>query len=101
MTQNPFYNAILAAGYIVLIVLVMQGLQTFREIPNNILMPMVALSLFVLSAATMGYLFFYQPVMLYLEGRQSEGVDLFLKTVGIFAAITVALVAALLITANF
>ena len=95
MTQNPFYNAILAAGYIVLVVFIMQGLQVFGTVPDNILMPMVALSLFVLSAAVMGYLFFYQPAMLYLEGQQREGVNLFLRTVGLFAMITAAFIATL------
>jgi hypothetical protein len=48
------------------------------------------LSLLVLSVATMSYIFFYQPLLLILKGEQNEAGKLFLKTIGIFAAFTVA-----------
>lgn len=90
MTKNPFYNAVLASGYIVLIVTIISSFEGSHE-PDTILVPIAMLSLFVLSAASMGYLFFYQPVMLYLNGKPEDAVDLFLKTLGIFACITLAL----------
>lgn len=98
MTKNPLYNALLAAGYIVLVV---SAISMFEgaEGPETILVPITMLSLFVLSAALMGYLFFYQPAMLYLDGNKTEAVNLFLKTLGFFAGITVLLLATLFATA--
>jgi hypothetical protein len=43
------------------------------------------LSLLVLSVALMAYLFFYQPVLMLIEGQKQKAVKLFLQTVGIFA----------------
>ena len=45
-------------------------------------------ALLVLSAAFMGYVFFLQPVLMYLEGQTREAVELFTKTIGTFALIT-------------
>ncbi|RJQ29898.1 hypothetical protein C4571_00570, partial [Candidatus Parcubacteria bacterium] len=50
--------------------------------------PIAALSLLTLSVAVMGYLFFYGPLQLYLGGERERAVNLFLKTVGVFAGIT-------------
>jgi hypothetical protein len=44
------------------------------------------LSLFVFSAATMGYIFLYQPALLILGGEKKEGAKLFLQTVAAFGA---------------
>jgi len=46
---------------------------------------MTMLSLFVLSAAIMGYLFLSEPLQLFLENKKQEAVTFFAKTVGIFA----------------
>ena len=48
----------------------------------------VFLSLLTLSVAVMAFLFFYQPLLLFISGNRKEAVNLFVKTVGIFAAIT-------------
>lgn len=89
MKNNPFFNALLAVGYIVLVVLVM---STFADSPVEqkvpLFVPMVLLSLLTLSVAVMGYLFVYQPLCLYLDGAKKEAVKLFLRTTGIFAGIT-------------
>jgi len=42
-------------------------------------------SLFVLSAAVMGYLFISEPIMLCIDGEKKHAVKAFLSTVGIFA----------------
>lgn len=42
-----------------------------------------------LSVAVMAYIFFYQSILFFIEGKKKEAVDLFAKTVGIFAAFTV------------
>jgi hypothetical protein len=56
------------------------------------------LSLLVLSVSVMAFLFFYQPVVLLLDGKREEALAFFLRTVGTFAAGTIllALVTALL-----
>ncbi len=99
MTQNPFYNAVLAAGYIVLVVTVMSFTQQVDIPEPSMLIPITMLSLFVLSATMMGYIFFYQPVQMYLDGDKKAAVDLFLKTLGFFACITVVLIGILFSTA--
>ena len=55
---------------------------------ESIFVPMGMLSLLVLSVALMAYLFFYQPVIMLIEGQREKAVKLFLQTVGIFAVAT-------------
>ena len=82
-------NALCAAVYIAAVVsFIFYGVPEHSPAFNTILGPMLMLSLFVLSAAVMGYLFVLQPVQLYFEGKRAEGVRLFLQTVGCFAAVT-------------
>lgn len=95
MTKNPFLNALAALLYIVTIASVMfYGTKNVPG-PDSILAPIVALSVFTLSAAVMGYIFLYHPLQLFLDGKKKEGANLFLKTVAAFAVIT-AIVLALL-----
>ena len=94
MTRNPYINALIAGLYIVFIVLLITyGPTLVRDKPDNILAPMAMLSLLVVSVAFMAYAFFYQPLLLYLEGQKREAVQLFTKTLGTFAVITVVVVA--------
>ena len=92
MSQNPFANAGAAAAYITA-----GGAIAFYVGPylgsleDTIAAPILMLSLMVLSVAVMGYLFFYQPVLLLLGGKQKEGAELFLRTLGSFAGITLAI----------
>ena len=58
---------------------------------NSVFAPVAILSLFTLSAAVMGYIFFFQPVQLYLDGKKKPAIDLFLQTLGVFAIITIAI----------
>lgn len=88
MTKNPIINAFSATLYIVVVVSLLFYFSTFKGMDNSILIPMSILSLFVLSAAVMGYIFVYNPLQLFLEGKKEEAVGLFLKTVGTFALIT-------------
>jgi hypothetical protein len=84
--KKPFLHALGAALYIVIIVLVAQGVGTLLKNQNDsIIIPMTMLSLFVLSAAIMGYIFLSEPLQLYLDGQKKEAVSFFAKTVGIFA----------------
>ena len=87
MTKNPFANATFAALYIVLIVNLMNVvIRTTEEgSGESILVPMAVLSLFVLSAAIMGFLFISEPIKMYLDGKKQEAVNFFLKTIASFA----------------
>ncbi len=88
MTKNPLLNALAAVAYIVAVSLSMfYGTQNLPK-EDTIFAPIAALSLFTLSATIMAYVFFYNPVLLFLAGKKKEAIDLFLKTVGIFGAIT-------------
>lgn len=87
MTKNPFYNALVAVIYIVLVVLVVNLVTDIRALEESLLMPIMMISLFTLSAAVMGYIFCLQPLRLYLDGKKEEGISLFVKTIIIFAII--------------
>ena len=89
MTKNPFINALGAVAYIVLVASTMFYVSNHAQHNVSIMVPIMVLSLFTLSAAVMGYIFLAQPVQLYLGGKKKQAINLFLKTVGIFAGITV------------
>jgi hypothetical protein len=98
MKNHPFVKALAAEMYIIVFAL---GIWfTSEQVnPNFEPGPMVAvitfLSLFVFSAACMGYLFLGEPIALALGGNAKEGVKYFLQTLGYFAvlaAVTVAFV---------
>lgn len=87
MTTNPVYNALFAAAYITAVAHVMfYGSHLGGE--ETVLIPVAILSLFVLSAAVMACLFFYQPLLLVLDGKRQEAVSLVVRTILSFGAIT-------------
>jgi predicted membrane channel-forming protein YqfA (hemolysin III family) len=89
MTKNPIVNALSASVYIILGVTVMTFVtQLLKNKPDTFFAPIVFLSLLTLSVAVMAYLFFYQPLLLFIEGKKKDAVNLFVKTVGIFAVFT-------------
>ena len=88
MTKNPFLNAIIASIYIGLVVLLMDFAGNIESSASDLVIASMILSLFVLSAAVMGYVFLFQPFKMYTEGKKKEAVKLFLQTLGIFGGIT-------------
>lgn len=86
--KKPFFYALGAAAYIAALVSIF---STFIErLPQkSIFIPMTMLSLFVLSAAIMGFLFLSEPLSLYFEGKKKEAVVFFGKIVGCFACFAV------------
>lgn len=99
MKPKPFLNAALAVAYIILIAFTMRSFATLTsEGSDTILAPIVVLSLFTLSAAVMGYLFAYEPLRLYLDGKKEEALSFFLKTLGTFALLTALFVGVLFYT---
>src|SRR3989344_4232410 len=91
MPRNPFTHAAGAALYIVGIVHLI-SLFVDGKVEGTLLIPMVMLSLLVLSALVMGYLFLYEPIMLYLDGKKKESLAFFGKTVAFFACFAITLV---------
>lgn len=63
-------------------------MKTLKDSPETLLIPIVMISLFTLSAATMSYVFGYQPFQLYFDGKKKEAVKLFLQTTAVFGAVT-------------
>ena len=96
MPKNPYLNAFGAVAYIAGLVSLMGLFVDNKAVEGTVFMPMMMLSLFVLSAAVMGFLFVYTPAALYLDGKKHEALELFLKTVGTFAALTLIFVVILL-----
>jgi len=89
MFKNPLFNALSAAGYILLLVTVMTLVtKPLQDKPDTFFAPVIFLSVLTLSVAVMAFLFFYQPLQLLIDGKKKQALDLFVKTVGIFGAIT-------------
>lgn len=95
MTKSPYYNAAAASLYIIVVGLIMDfGSQVMPKGPR-LLAPIAIISLFTLSAAVMGYLFCYTPLVLYFDGKRKAAVNLFLQTVLVFGVITMVALALL------
>jgi hypothetical protein len=91
MTKNPFLNALAACAYIVALVSAIFYGGPFLGAEDTVFIPMAMLSLFVFSAALMGYIFLYQPIAMFIDGQKKEAVTLFLSTSAIFGGITMVL----------
>lgn len=89
MTRNPIINALSASAYIVFIVTVMTLVtQPLKDKPDTFFAPITVLFVLTLSVAVMAYLFFHQPLLLFIEGKKKDAVNLFVQTIGVFEAIT-------------
>ncbi len=89
MTKHPFINALAAAAYIFLVVWVMNLVtQPMRDKPDTMFAPIAVLFMLTLSVTVMAYLFFYQPLRLFIEGKKQAALNLFAKTLAYFAAFT-------------
>ena len=82
--KKPFLYAGAAVLYIVVLVFGMNTFSFFLP-ENKIIIPIVMLGLFVLSAAIMGFLFLSKPLELFLDNHKQEAVSFFFKIIGIFA----------------
>lgn len=92
MTKNPFLNTLAALVYIAIVASVMFYAGKALPKEDTFLAPIVALSLFTLSAAVMGYIFGYQPFQLYFNNKKKQAIDLFLKTILAFGGATLLLI---------
>lgn len=77
-------------AYIFLVVFVMNFVtQPLRDKPDTFFAPIPVLAVLTLSVAVMAFMFFYQPVLLFVEGKKKEAINLFAKTTAIFAVFTI------------
>jgi hypothetical protein len=84
--RKPLLHATGAALYIVTLVLVVHATSFLPQSQEeSIIIPMTMISLFVLSAAVMGFLFLSEPLRLLIEGKKQEALAFFGKVVGFFA----------------
>lgn len=89
MSKNPTINAILAALYILGITSLMNVISTqLGSKPDTFFAPVIFLSLLTTSVVMMAYLFFYQPIKLFVLGKKQEALQLFAKTTLAFGIIT-------------
>ena len=92
--MNPYLHAGAAALYIVGIVFVINALTSLH---STLYIPITMLGLFTLSAAVMGFLFFYKPLQLHFDNKRREALTFFFTTVGAFALLVAFLIAYLFI----
>lgn len=98
MTKNPILNALGATAYIVAVVALIDFISSVQsDKTDTAFAPVVFLSLLTLSVAMMAYIFFVQPLKLFVEGQKKEAIDLFIQTVGAFAVLTTVVLTLLLI----
>jgi hypothetical protein len=95
MTKNHFVNALSAILYIAVVASVMYYGPKWTSPEETVVGPVAFLSLFVLSAAVTGTLFFLQPIQLYLDGEKKQAVNLSLSTLAVFGVITALILLAL------
>lgn len=85
--KNPYLNSIYAEIYIIIVTSIIHYVGK-PNTPDAFFDPIAGLSLFVLSAAIMAYLFIGEPLQLYLDGEKKKAVAFFMRTVISFAVIT-------------
>lgn len=101
MTKNPILNALLAAAYIAgLVGLMSLFVDSKVEQTAPLLLPVLMISLFTLSAAVMGSIFFYQPFRMYFDGQKQEAATLVAQTIGAFGVMVVLLLGVVIFLAN-
>ena len=90
----PFLAADLGCIFGPAVVLFLHFLESMRhDTPDTVLDGMGFISLLVCSAAVMAFLFFYEPMVRLVEGKKGEAASYCLKTLGIFGAVTAAVLA--------
>lgn len=73
MSKNPIINALSASAYIFLVVTIMTFVtQPLKNKPDTFFDPITFLSVLTLSVAVMAFLFLYQPLLLFIEGKKKR-----------------------------
>ncbi len=90
MSKNPIINALSASGYIILVVAVFNFIsRTKGHKPDTVFAPVIFLSLLTLSVVVMAYVFFYHPLLLFIDGKKKQALTLFFRTMAVFAVFTI------------
>lgn len=88
MKKTSLLNALGTLVYIAIVASIMQnGDRIFGEMENYI-GPIAFLLLFTLSAIVVGSLVLGKPILLYLDGKKKEAVQLFFQTAAWIASFT-------------
>jgi len=88
-SPSPYLSAVFAAAYIGAVATLMRWISSFRhDTPDTIVDSAAFLSLLVFSAAVMAFLFFYQPVVLLVEGKKEEALSYLISMLGTFGIVT-------------
>lgn len=85
--KKPFLHAVSAGAYIILIVNLINFFGRDNVPEDTIWAPIAMLSLLVLSVVFMAFVFFYEPVRMFGEGKKKEALDFFSKTLASFACL--------------
>jgi hypothetical protein len=87
--KSALINSLLASLYVTVVATLMYFMgQNHIGNNNTILVPIVMILLFLLSAAITSWLIFGKPAQLFLEGKKKEAISMVGYTIGFLAAIT-------------
>lgn len=101
MRMRPPIRALAAFGYILLVALVISSVPQYLPEPQPLFAITAFLTLFTFSAAVMGYLFFWQPLELFLAGeKKAASLELF-RMLGYFVLLGLTLAAVLVATGTY
>ena len=93
-------NAVLSVAYIALVATFMTNAEALPGPVKGVLVAMMFLLVFVISASVMGILVFGRPVVWYLDGLKREAITLAISTVGFLALIAVIVFITLVLNAE-
>jgi hypothetical protein len=88
IVKRAITNALATAAYVTAVGLFITYANDIFGKEDNVLSPVVALLMLVLSASVTGSLVFGQPVMWYVDGRKEQALQLLGATLGSLAVIT-------------
>ncbi|HTK04565.1 MAG TPA: hypothetical protein VL500_03200 [Candidatus Eisenbacteria bacterium] len=89
IAKRGVLHALGALAYVLAVVCLITSMENLFGSEDPKFVPVAMLLLLVLSAAVMGLLVFGKPVMLYIDGKKREAVELVGWTIGSLAFITV------------
>lgn len=90
--KKPFLHALSASAYIFVLILGIGRFENVSPDQSKFLAPIAMLSLLVFSVAFMAFVFFYEPLQLYMNGQKSEALSFFGKTLASFAVLTLVVI---------
>lgn len=77
-----FVHSLGVLVYVAVVSLLMTSGDKFFGQMQNVIAPIAFLLMFVISASVVGSLILGKPILLYLDGKKKEAVELFFLTIG-------------------